>query len=357
MRIYSGDGIGDIYYDLIRDITEHGRKIVTRGIESLELPGLVILEYHVPGACWMRIPGRKFNPFFALAEIPWILSGNGNVEWISYFNSNMRSFSDGDEDFHGAYGLRIRHWPKNIYRTEWKDVDQIVQVVNKLIADPFSRQAIISLWDPSIDNEPSKDIPCNNHICYTLRDGKLHQTVTIRSNDVVWGTPHNAIQFTHLHAYVAGLLGVKMGLFTYVIHNLHYHLNLYKPTLSNLIDQAYNTGVRPHQLTAEVLEGFTTFDDSELQRMVQAVDDTKAFYEQGKGSFGVSQGTYTDKIADIIKLFIIAKSGKLPGLAFEIMADLPELMRDLIVDFCDGSSILTMQRIADHLRRNTDVCP
>lgn len=355
MRIYSGDGIGDIYYDLIRDITEHGRKIVTRGHECLELPGLVILEYQVPGACWMRIPGRKFNPFFALAEIPWILSGNGNVEWISYFNSNMRSFSDGDENFHGSYGRRIRKWYS---ATRDSETDQILAVVKKLKADPFSRQAIISLWDPFLDNAyESKDIPCNNHICYTLRDGKLHQTVTIRSNDVVWGTPHNAVQFTHLHAYVAGLLGVKMGLFTYVIHNLHYYLNQYKPTLSNLIDRAYDVVSPYHKLTAEVLEGFTTFGDSELHRMVQAVDDTKAFYEKGTGSFGASQGVYTDRIADTIKLFIIAKSGKLPGLAFEIMADLPELMRELIIDFCEGSSILTLRRISEHLRRNNDVCP
>lgn len=355
MRVYSGDGLGDIYYDLIRDITEHGRKITTRGLDCLELPGLVVLEYHVPGACWMRIPGRKFNPFFALAEIPWILSGNGNVEWISYFNSNMRSFQDGNNpDFHGAYGLRIRRWESG--RGFNSCVDQIVEMVKKLQADPFSRQAIISIWDPARDNDEYKDIPCNNHICYTLRDGKLHQTVTIRSNDVVWGTPHNAVQFTHLHAYVAGLLGVKMGLFTYVIHNLHYYLDQYKPTLSNLIDRAYLfSGQSPH-LCSEILEGFTTFGDLELHRMVQTVDGARAFHEHGQGGLAVSHNTYTNKIADIIQLFIMAKTGRLPGLAYEIMADLPVLMRDLIIDFWDGSTNPAMQKVADHLRRNNDVC-
>src|SRR5271167_1899813 len=111
MKVYTGAGLGDFYFALIREITEHGKKIVTRGQTCLELPESVCLEYTRPGYCWMRIPGRKFNPFFALAEVMWILSGNGNVEWISYFNKQMLAYSDGKEDFHGAYGLRIRKWP------------------------------------------------------------------------------------------------------------------------------------------------------------------------------------------------------------------------------------------------------
>src|SRR5437899_4232202 len=258
LKLYSGAGLGDVYYQLIRAITERGRKINVRGLDCLEFPELVVLEYEAPGYCWMRIPGRKFNPFFALAEIPWILSGNGNVEWISYFNKNMKSFQDGNNpDFHGAYGLRIRKWPEKILvenEVTYNYIDQVRCVLQKLRADPNSRQAVISLWDPTRDNGYSKDITCNNYIVYTLRNGILAQTVNIRSNDLIWGTPHNAIQFTHLQAYVAGMLGVRMGLFIYVIHNLHYYLDLYNPTLSNLIEKAYD--LNSHVLSAETLPCF-----------------------------------------------------------------------------------------------------
>jgi len=205
----------------------------------------------------MNIPGRRFNPFFALAEVVWILSGDGNVDWISYFNSQMGEFSDGKKDFHGAYGLRIRKWPYmrdrrfefdcGFYYAEGgreprTDIDQLEQAIFKLKKDPQTRQAVISLWDPVRDNlDRSKDYPCNNIVYFSLRQGVLDMSVVIRSNDVIWGTPYNAVQFTHLHAYVAGCLGVQMGVFTYFIQNLHYYLDQYRETLSVLLRQAFDS--------------------------------------------------------------------------------------------------------------------
>jgi len=226
VRVYEGDGLGSFYYSLLRDIHKEGRDITTRGHRCREIIGPVTLVYKKPGACWMYIPGRKFNPFFAIAELIWILAGRGDVEWISYYNSKMRQFADGtNPEFHGSYGVRMRHW--SIDAGEMTPVDQIQDVILKLWRDSYSRQAVICLWDPLRDNSTvvSNDIPCNNLVYYSLRDGVLDQTVVIRSNDVVLGAPINAIQFTHLHALVAGELAVKMGTFTYVVQNLHYYLD------------------------------------------------------------------------------------------------------------------------------------
>jgi thymidylate synthase len=287
LRVYRGRGLGDFYYELIRDLTQEGVEIVTRGKKCVEFPEPVTLIYDSPGYCWMDIPERKFNPFFALAEVPWILSGNGNAEWISYFNKNMLTFLDeGLEEFHGSYGSRMRHWPGEQYAMidlETKEhivkhgvftVDQISHVVRKLKEDPFSRQAVIALWDPVRDNlVKSKDIPCNNLVYYRLRNGILHQTVVIRSNDVVWGTPHNAIQFTHLQALVAGMLGVKMGSFTYVIQNLHYYIDeTYSATLGHIINAACSGGI----LEAQNIEGFCTATDDDVRVCVEAIDNMRA---------------------------------------------------------------------------------
>ncbi len=370
--VYSGNGLGDFYFALVRDITENGRKVNVRGHDCLELPGLVVLEYQRCGYCWMRIPGRKWNPFLALAEIPWILSGNGNVDWISYFGSNMKSFQDGNNpDLHGAYGLRIRKWPEKIVvegEVDYTHIDQIDYTVKKLRADPNSRQAVISLWDPIRDNEYSRDIPCNNTVTYTLRNGVLAQTVTIRSNDLVWGTPYNAVQFTHLHAYMAGLLGVKMGLFTYVIHNLHYYMDLYKPTLANLIEQAY----KGEELEAECLTGFDTFGDFGLNCLKRDVEISflEHYHDANKvrgevfgaqllpGEIPSRQNWlgYTKEIADALKLFIKVKSGfGLTTGTFDYLADLKQPLRDLIIDFYESSKNPSAQLVVDFLRRKNDV--
>lgn len=259
MKIYSGRGLGDMYYEIIRDLTEQGRQITVRGHECIEMPHPICLEYESPGCCWMRIPGRKFNPFFALAEVIWILTGNGNVEWISYFNSAMRNFADeGNVNFHGAYGIRLRKW--SVHFANYLQVDQIHEVVKKLKEDPYSRRAVMSLWDPERDNiVKSNDYPCNNMVYHTLREGKLEQTVIIRSNDMVWGQPYNAVQFTYLHALVAGELGVKMGTFRYFIQNAHFYVNQYKPTLSNIIQRAYG-----EKLEAECAPDFDVFTEEQL---------------------------------------------------------------------------------------------
>jgi len=358
MKVYSGAGLGDIYFALIRDITEFGRKITTRGQTCLELPEPVCLEYHRPGACWMRIPGRKFNPFFALAEVVWILSGNGNVEWISYFNKQMREYADeGKEDFHGSYGLRIRKWPSAVGNVTGISVDQILCVVNKLKKDSFSRQAVISLWDPELDNVvASKDYPCNNIVYYSLRNEILEQTVVIRSNDAIWGTPVNAIQFTHLHALVAGMLGVAMGKLTYVIQNMHYYLDLYKPTLSNVIEKAYESRIQ-----AEMISSFDTVDEYEFEECRMAVGAILAAKNKGMiASLAAERVGYWGHVIPRMVLIYTAikedtvKTERMTEMVIDSISSLGQPLVDLIVDFYKDSKIPSAQKVLQLLQERME---
>jgi len=358
MKVYTGAGLGDVYYQLLRDITEHGRKIVTRGKTCLELPEPITLEYTRPGFCWMRIPGRKFNPFFALAEVMWILSGNGNVEWISYFNKRMRDYSDGKEDFHGAYGVRIRKWIASW--SNYAYIDQIECAVNKLRKDPFSRQAVISLWDPDRDNPhanmQSKDIPCNNLVYYSLRDEELEQTVVIRSNDVVWGTPYNAIQFTHLQALVAGMLGARMGKLTYVIQNLHYYLDEYKPTLSNLLEQAYEKHIQ-----AESIPSFETVSEEKFKlaamkvnRIRRVVDNGETLWFLGQENPETLGGYWGYVIPRMLLIFALIKRAYVMDSDVDWMLNqisvLGQPLTDLIIDFYKDSANPVAQRVLQLLQ-------
>jgi len=356
MLVYSGNGIGDIYYHLIREITSHGRKVIVRGHSCLEMPEPVTLVYKKPGHCWMCIPKRRFNPFFAIAEVYWILTGMGNAEWISYYNKQMMEYNDGGEDNHGAYGLRIRKWRSG----GAPDVDQIYHVVRKLTADPFSRQAVISLWDPVRDNLiKSKDIPCNNQISYTLRDGVLDQIVVIRSNDLVWGTPYNAVQFSHLHALVAGNLGVKMGTFTYVVENLHYYFNQYKETLANLLEQSFDHDSfnQPDGPGTSVISNFDTVTDLDLgllQENVRYIYENwgeKRFSPLEQVSF-VGTGYWNQTIPRVLWIYRVLKEARMliaedrTRIAEHILT-LGSPLTDIIIDFLESSSQLLYVEIAN----------
>lgn len=280
MKTYSGHGLGDFYFALVREIARNGKQILTRHGTCLELEEPVCLNYESPGYCWMVIPGRNFNPFFALAEVVWILSGNGNVEWIAYYNKNMRKFADGDrEDFNGAYGLRMRRWPST-QLASYVTIDQLSIAIDKLKREPLSRQAVISLWDPERDNLlKSNDFPCNNVVYLRLRNGVVDQTVVQRSCDLIWGAPYNAVQFSHIHAYLAGCLGAKIGKLTYIIQNLHYYEELYKDTLHNLLERAFDeseVGGKP-LVRAECAQGFSAVTDEEFQHVHLKVEKIRAF--------------------------------------------------------------------------------
>jgi thymidylate synthase len=368
MRTYVGNGIGDMYFELVRDLTNNGREVSVRGQHCLEFTEPVTLVFERPGHCWMNIPGRKWNPFFALAEIVWILTGNGNVDWISYFNSNMRMFADeGKKEFHGAYGLRLRHWagvavaPNEVRAGEecdWALVDQIEEAVGKLRKDPYTRQAVISLWDPVRDNQDvSKDYPCNNLVYYSLRDELLEQTVVIRSNDLVWGTPYNAFQFSHLHALVAGEAGVDMGKFHYVIQNLHYYYDLYKPTLAHLLEKAFDG----EPIKALAVPGFYPVTDAEIAQLRDNVESILKVYrddlpEEGQTPVHFPGGGYWNQvISQMIWIYTVLRERKLVNTSMEYIAErvtmLGSPLVELILDFYSGTENVWAQTVVEECQK------
>lgn len=201
------------------------------------------------------IPGRKINPFFALAEVVWMWSGKGGADFISFYNKSITQFLDkGVPYFHGSYGRRVRHagYSEQPFRQIPSvrlvgvedaecEIDQLPYVISKLQRDPHTRQAVVSLWDPTKDNLISaNDHPCNNLVYFNLRNGKLNMTVIRRSNDLVWGVPYNMIQFSHLQALIAGSLNAEIGEYSVCANNLHYYLDLYPDTLHTVEGWADN---------------------------------------------------------------------------------------------------------------------
>lgn len=178
---------------------------------------------------WDRYPRlglRKASLPAQIAETMWILAGRNDVEWLSYYLPRAAEFSDDGETWRGGYGPRLRRFgdpmlPSRVH------LDQIDSVVRELRADPTSRRAVIGIWDPSMDarrvnEEPWKDVPCNDVITFQSRLGKLHAHVFVRSNDLMWGwSGINAFEWSVLQEVIAGILGIEVGTLTFSISSLH----------------------------------------------------------------------------------------------------------------------------------------
>lgn len=136
---------------------------------------------------------RKLGYKFMAAEAFWILSGRNDVKYINKYSDMICRFSDDGYFFNGAYGPMI--------------VDQLTYVVNELIRDKQTRQAVISIWRPN--PRPSKDIPCTISAQFMVRHGKLHVFDTMRSSDIWLGWPYDVFNFSMLAAYVSLLYKMK----------------------------------------------------------------------------------------------------------------------------------------------------
>jgi thymidylate synthase len=173
---------------------------------------------------WVLSREPAINPAFALAEVIWILTGRNDASFLNYFNRALPSFAGRGPSYHGAYGFRLR---RHFEDAQNRGLDQLERAYLTLSHQPDSRQAILQIWDCRVDlpdplGAPSaEDIPCNVLAMLKVREGTLHWTQVVRSNDLFRGFPYNLVQFTMLYEVIAGWLGLNMAPYHLLIDSLH----------------------------------------------------------------------------------------------------------------------------------------
>lgn len=182
--------------------------------------GPVITEYTHPTERVLFNPDRDANPVFHLMEAIWMLTGDSRSEWITQFNSRFYQYAEDDGVIHGAYGGR---WRGGVCTGK----DQVMEVINILKSNPESRQAVIQMWDATLDlGERKRDIPCNTHIYFDCRGGVLNMTVCCRSNDALWGAyGANAVHMSFLQELIAAGVGIRVGVYRQMSNNFHAYAN------------------------------------------------------------------------------------------------------------------------------------
>lgn len=163
-----------------------------------------------PTRNFISSPIRKLPIRYAVGELMWYLSGSNKVSDISKFSPIWEKLSDNGETVNSAYGHRIFH---HFDFNQWDYVKEL------LAKDPNSRQAVIHIKDAN--NKPTKDMPCTIALQFMLRDGKLHLTTYMRSNDIWMGFPYDVFCFTSMQIKMAFELGVDIGTYTHVATSLH----------------------------------------------------------------------------------------------------------------------------------------
>ena len=199
------------WIDSISEVERYGHWVSPRGFKSKEM----ICHYSAfdMNSPICVHPDRGLNYSFMAAEAYWITSGSMFVEDITPYNRHIAQFSDDKYIFNGAYGPRFVH--------------QFEHVVNTLVNDSTSRQAVMTIWTPN--PMKTKDYPCTLNLQWLIRRGQLHCVVNMRSNDLWLGRPYDFFNFTIMslrilcdlnqrtdNDYVLGDLQIQVG-------SLHYY--------------------------------------------------------------------------------------------------------------------------------------
>lgn len=216
------------FINVLGKLMNYGRVQEVRGSKTLEITSKTVKILNPEQRC-IIIPGRNDNIFAKVAETLWMLAGRNDIDWLSYYLPRAKDFSDDGKTWRGAYGPRLRNWNGANYKA-----DQLANVIQLLNRDPQTRQAVISIWDPSEDLLPTKDVPCNNWIQFMIRtepglasDGyssrrMLHMNVVQRSSDWMWGfSGIDLFAWSVLHQMMAYWTDTFVGNLTWFIGSLH----------------------------------------------------------------------------------------------------------------------------------------
>lgn len=220
----------------LSNVINMGIKSAPRGMGIYELIGYTS---HVK--MWNPIifnPNRKLGYRFMAAEAAWILSGRDDVKSISPYSKDISNFSDDGEVFFGAYGPKI--------------VNQIRYVIDTLVGDPDSRQAVITIWREN--PKKSKDIPCTVSLQWLVRNGEIHCVANMRSSDLWLGHPYDIFNFSAVSFYIMLHLnmihGMNLKLGNLILHAGSKHIyerNVER--ISDLLTNVNKNGIEPVERT------------------------------------------------------------------------------------------------------------
>ena len=129
-------------------------------------------------------------------------------------------------DLGPVYGKQWRAWETK----KGNVIDQIQNVLNTLVNDPYSRRNLISGWNVGEIEELIKDKdtappPCHTLFQFYVADGKLSCQLYQRSCDTFLGLPFNIASYALLVMIIAQITGLTPGEFVWTGGDVHLYSN------------------------------------------------------------------------------------------------------------------------------------
>lgn len=226
------------YESLLAKIMTEGEVTSNRtGVNTRSLFGEMMkfdLRQGFPAVTTKKLAWRQ-----VVGELLWFLEGSTDERRLaeltygkkrSELNDKRTIWSDNYEAYSGTSVLRRMSAELGpVYGAQWRRwydsstemyVDQVQEVLHKLVNEPESRRIIITAWNPprlSLMALP----PCHVLSQYRVIGDELHAMMFQRSADMVLGVPFNVASYALLTHIFAQTVGLRVGTYTHVIGDAH----------------------------------------------------------------------------------------------------------------------------------------
>jgi thymidylate synthase len=201
--------VDDLMRSVFEEIHARGDHVRASKGPNTEIMG-VLLELTNPRARLSKTESRG-KLFSCLGQLCWYLAKSNDLAFISYYLKQYEEYADGDV-IYGGYGPRLFNWG---------GLNQVANITRLLKQKPTTRRAVVQIFDANDIVAEPEEIPCTCTLQFMVRSKKLHMFVSMRSNDVLWGLPHDLFCFTMLQEIIARDLGVEIGTYKHAAGSLH----------------------------------------------------------------------------------------------------------------------------------------
>jgi thymidylate synthase len=170
---------------------------------------------------------KKLHVKSIVHELLWFLKGATNIAYLKENGVSIwDEWADPEGELGPVYGKQWRSWATPDGRT----IDQILQVVEDIKRNPYSRRHIVTAWNPA-DISSMALPPCHCLFQFYVtpaREGvpaQLSCQLYQRSADIILGVPFNIASYALLTAMVAHVTSLEPGDFVHSFGDVHLYRN------------------------------------------------------------------------------------------------------------------------------------
>lgn len=233
------------YLDTLKDILATGEHRPDRTGVGTTSKFAVAMRFDL-SLGFPAITTKKLAWKSVVSELLWFISGSGDerrLKEILYGDLNSdqktiwsdnatadywKSRSKFKGDLGRIYGVQWRQWRAPVFganKMGIKHIDQLQELINGIIKDPYSRRHIITAWNPG-ELDLMALPPCHMTAqFYVSSDGKLSCHMYQRSADMFLGVPFNIASYALLTHMIAQVCNLFVGELIITLGDAHIYDN------------------------------------------------------------------------------------------------------------------------------------